>query len=170
MLGQRLRTGMRLKIAGQEYSLEQRLPDGNLQLKHSASETLIAKPESELVTALFGGDVQLLGQNSEVDYLQTRLLQSIVSDFEALEPTDLRKLEALRRIKYVKEIKRKGITEFGKNAEALEPLIKDIARAINDPQPPCCTTLLRWHSQYERSGEDSCSCSCLQSSWNSERQ
>ena len=91
----------------------------NLQLKHTASETLIAKPESELVTALFGGDAQLLGKNGEVDYLQTRLMQSIVSDFEALEPTDLRKIEALRRIKYVKEIKRQGITEFGKNAEAL---------------------------------------------------
>jgi putative transposase len=145
---------MRLKLAGQEYSLEQRLPDGNLQMKHTASETLIAKPESELVTALFGGDVQLLGQNGEVDYLQTQLMQSVVSDFEALEPTDLRKIEALRRIKYVKEVKRQGITEFGKNAEALEPLIRDIARAINDPEPPASTTLLRWHRQYEKSGED----------------
>jgi putative transposase len=145
---------MRLKLAGQEYSLEQRLPDGNLQMKHRASETVIAKPESELVTALFGGDVQLLGQNGEVDYLQTQLMQSIVSDFEALEPTDLRKIEALRRIKYVKEIKRKGITEFGKNAGALEPLIRDIAHDSNDPQPPASTTLLRWHRQYEKSGED----------------
>jgi putative transposase len=154
MLGQRLRTGMRLKLAGQEYSLEQRLPDGNLQLKHTASETLSAKPESELVTALFGGDAQLLGKNGEVDYLQMRLMESIVSDFEALESTDLRKSEAIRRIKYVKEIKRKGLTEFGKNAEALEPLIRDIARAINDPQPPTSTTLWRWHKQYEKSGED----------------
>jgi len=154
MLGQRLRTGMRLKLAGQDYSLEQRLPDGNLQLKHTASETRIAKPESELVSALFDGDAELFGRNGEVDYLRTRLLQSIVSDFEALESTDLRKIEALRRIKYVKEIKRKGITEFGKNAEALEPLIKDLALAINDPEPPTSTTLWRWHRQYEKSGED----------------
>lgn len=154
MLGQRLRAGMRLKLAGQEYSIERRLPDGDLQLKHTASETLIAKPESELVTALFDGDAQLLGKNGEVDYLQTKLMESIVSDFEALESTDLRKIEALRRIKYVKEINRKGLTEFGKNAEALEPLIRDIGRAINDPQPPTSTTLWRWHRQYEKSGED----------------
>ena len=39
MLGQRLRAGMRLKLAGQEYSLEQRLPDGNLQMKHKVTLT-----------------------------------------------------------------------------------------------------------------------------------
>ncbi len=154
MLGQRLRTGMRLKLAGQEYSLEQLLPDGNLHLKHTASETLIAKPESELVTSLFGGDAQLLGKNGEVDYLQTRLMQSVVSDFEALEPTDLRKIEALRRFKYVKEIKRRGITGFGKNGETLNALIRDIAGAINDPQAPSCLTLWRWNREYEKSGQD----------------
>jgi putative transposase len=145
---------MRLKLAGQEYSLEQLLPDGNLHLKHTASETLIAKPESELVTSLFGGDAQLLGKNGEVDYLQTRLMQSVVSDFEALEPTDLRKIEALRRFKYVKEIKRRGITGFGKNGETLNALIRDIAGAINDPQAPSCLTLWRWNREYEKSGQD----------------
>jgi len=154
MLGQRLRTGMRLKIAGQEYSLEQRSPDGNLQLKHTASEMLVAKPENELVTALFEGDAELLGKNGEVDYLQTKLMQSIVSDFESLDAGDLRKIEALKRIKYVKEIKRRGITGFGKNAEALSALIRDIARATNDPKPPSCFTLWRWHREYKRSGED----------------
>lgn len=154
MLGQRLRAGMRLKLAGQEYALEQRLPDGNLQLKHTATKTLIAKPESELVTALFGGDAQLLGKNGEVDYLQTKLMQSIVSDFESLDAGDLRKIEALKRLNYVKEIKRRGITGFGKNAEALNALIRDIARAINDPKAPSCFTLWRWHREYKKSGED----------------
>ena len=154
MLGQRLRMGMRVKLAGQEYTLEQRLPEGDLQLKHNASETLIAKSETELVTALFEGDAQLLGKNGEVNYLQTKLMQSIVSDFEALDDTDLRKIEALKRLKYIKEIKRRGITEFGKNADALDALIRDIARATNDPKPPCCSTLWRWHREYEKSGED----------------
>jgi len=154
MLGQRLRAGMRLKVAGQEYSLEQRLPDGNLQLKHTASETLIAKPENELVTALFEGDAELLGKNGEVDYLQTKLMQSLVSDFESLDAGDRRKIEALKRMNYVKEIKRRGITGFGKNAELLNALIRDIARATNDPKPPSCFTLWRWHREYRKSGED----------------
>jgi putative transposase len=145
---------MRLKLAGQEYSLEQRLPDGNLQLKHTASETLIAKPESELVISLFGGDAELLGKNGEVDFLQTKLMQSIVSDFESLDTGDLRKIEALKRLTYVKEIRRRGITGFGKNAETLNALIRDVACVTNDPKPPSCFTLWRWHREYKRSGED----------------
>lgn len=154
MLGQRLRIGMRIKLAGQEHTVEQRLPNGDLQLKHIVSETMIAKPESDVVSALFGGDAELLGKNGEVIYLQTKLAESIVNDFEALDATDLRKIEALRRIRYVTEIKRRGITGFGKNAEVLKALIKDVARAIDDPRSPSCTTLWRWHREYEKSGND----------------
>ena len=82
------------------------------------------------------------------------ILQSIVSDFESLDAGDLRKIEALKRIKYVKEIKRRGITGFGKNAAELNVLIRDIARATNDPKPPSSFTLWRWHREYKRSGED----------------
>ncbi len=154
MLGQRLRTGMRVKLAGQEHTIEQRLPSGELQLKHTVSGTMIATPESDIISALFGGEAELLGKNGEVDYLQTKLAESIVNNFEALDATDLRKIEALRRIKYVKEIKRRGITGFGKNAEALKALIRDIATVINDSRPPSCVTLWRWKREYEKSGDD----------------
>jgi len=46
MLGQRLRTGMRVKLAGQEHTIEQRLPNGKLQLKHTVSGTMILKATS----------------------------------------------------------------------------------------------------------------------------
>jgi putative transposase len=154
MLGQRLRRGMHLKFVGQEYSVEQRLPDGQLQLKHVASENLSAKSEQEILKALFEGAAELLGSNGEVSKLQTRREQSCVNDFEALEDTDTRKREALRRFEYVKGVTKHRLTDFGKNAHELKPVVEETSKAINDPKPPACVTLYRWYKDYRASGDD----------------
>src|SRR5258707_5244314 len=101
MKGQRLRQGMQIKFAGQRYSIKHRLADGEIQLKHLATETLLAKPEAEILKALFEGAAELLGANEEVEMLQARRQWSTVNDFEALDESDPRKREALRRLKYI---------------------------------------------------------------------
>jgi putative transposase len=154
MLGQRLRKGMHLKFVGQEYSVEQRLPDGQLQLKHVASENLSAKSEQEILKALFEGAAELLGSNGEVSKLQARREQACVNDFEALEDTDTRKRETLRRFEYVKGVTKHRLTDFGKNAHELKPVVEETSKAINDPKPPACVTLYRWYKDYRASGDD----------------
>src|SRR2546430_576176 len=115
MRGQRLRRGMHIKFAGQRYSIESRLSDADIQLKHLATETLLPKPEAEILEALFEGAAELLGANGEVETLQATRDSSIVNDFGALEDTDPRKREALRRLNYVDAIRKERLTDFGKN-------------------------------------------------------
>ncbi|HXM51208.1 MAG TPA: hypothetical protein VN956_25415 [Pyrinomonadaceae bacterium] len=67
MKGQRLRQGLQIKLSGQRYSIEKRLANGELQLKHLATETLCSKPEAEILKALFEGIAELLGANGEVE-------------------------------------------------------------------------------------------------------
>jgi hypothetical protein len=154
MRSQKLRTGMHIKIAGQEYNIEQRLPNGDLQLKHLASETFSAKPEAEIVKSIFDGAAELLGSNGEVTYLEKRRAESRVNDFAALEETDPRKKEAHRRLKYVNGIKKRGLTEFGKDGKNLKPVIDEVSKTFDDPRPPSCGTLSRWHRDYAASGDD----------------
>jgi putative transposase len=145
---------MHIKFTGQEYTIEQRLPNNDLQLKHVASETLLAKPESEVIQALFTEDAELLGDSSEVSYLRMRQTQSLVNDFSALDDNDLRKIEAKRRIKYIEEIRRQGVTEFGKNPEKVQLIIDKVSEAFGDSTPPSCVTLWRWNKDYTASGDD----------------
>src|SRR5437899_1661325 len=105
MRGQQLRQGMQLKFAGQRYSIEERLADGELQLKHLATDTLLTKSEAEILNALFEGTAELLGANGEVENLQARRQWACVNDFQALDDSDPRKREALRRLKYVEGIR-----------------------------------------------------------------
>ena len=70
MKGQRLRIGMHVKLQGQEYSIEQRLSDGQLQLKHIATGTLSAKTDDDVVRALCEGVAELVGNNGEAGALE----------------------------------------------------------------------------------------------------
>src|SRR5260370_7453848 len=88
MRGQRLRQGIHIKFSGQRYAIERRLADGELQLKHLATETLSSQPEEEILKALFQGGAELLGSNGEVESLQARRQWPSVTDFEALKPKD----------------------------------------------------------------------------------
>lgn len=109
MKGQRLRQGMQIKLSGQRFSIEKRLADGELQLKHLATEILTNKPEKEILNAVFEGAAELLGAKGEVEMLQARRQLSTVNDFEALDESDPRKREALRRLKYIEAV-RKAVT------------------------------------------------------------
>ncbi len=154
MKGQRLRRGMQIKFAGQRYSVAERLTDGELQLRHLATETLLAKPEAKILKALFEGVAELLGTNGGVENLQGRRQWSGVNDFEALEETDPRKREALRRSNYVQAMRKARLTDFGKNAEKLKPIIERVCKAIHDPSKPSCMTAYRWQKDYTASGDD----------------
>lgn len=154
MRGQRLRRGMQIKLSGQRYAIEKRLADGELQLKHLATEILTNKPETEILSALFEGAAELLGANGEVEILQARCQWSTVNDFEALDDLDPRKTEALRRLKYIEAVRKAPLTDFGKNAYRLKPIIERVSREIRDGNMPSCVTLSRWHKVYTGSGDD----------------
>ena len=154
MKGQHLRQGMQIKFSGQRYSIEKRLDDGELQLKHLATETLSSKPEAEIVKALFAGVAELLGANGEVENLQARRQWSSINDFEALAESDPCKRQAVRKLKYIEETRKARLVDFGKNARNLKPIIERVGKAIRDPRTPSCMTVSRWHKAYTEAGDD----------------
>jgi putative transposase len=154
MKGQRLSRGMQLKFAGQRYSIEKRLADDELQLKHIATEALTAKPEKEILKALFEGAAELLGTNGEAEVLLARRHWASVNDFEALDESDPRKREALRRLKYIEAVRKARLTDFGKNSHRLKPIIERVSSQIRDGNMPSCVTLARWNKVYTGSGDD----------------
>jgi putative transposase len=145
---------MHVKLQGQEYSIAQRLSDGQIQLKHIATGTLSAKSDHDIVRALFEGVAELVGNNGEAAKLEARREWTGVNDFEALEDGDPRKTEALRRLGYVKAARKSGLTNFGKNAKNLKPVIEKVSKTIKDPKPPTCITVSRWHKTYTAAGDD----------------
>lgn len=58
---------MPIKFAGQEYSIEQRVPDSQLQLKHIASGTLSMKSEHEIVRPMSSAEGEMLASTYKKD-------------------------------------------------------------------------------------------------------
>lgn len=97
MLGQRFRKGMYLVINEREYTIEQRLPSKDFQLKDIITNECRSISEQTLIEELFNGRIELLGEQREYTRLQLKQAKSLVSDFSALEENDPRKIKALRR-------------------------------------------------------------------------
>lgn len=68
MKRQQLRVGMRLRLSGQEYLIEQRLPDGQVLFKHIASGNLSARPEHEIAKAMSRDDGEVAYEMDEARY------------------------------------------------------------------------------------------------------
>lgn len=145
---------MQIKLAGQRYAIEKRLANGEIQLKHVATETLLPKTETEIVKALFGGAAELLGENGEVETLQSRRQWSNVNDFEALDDADPRKREAIRRLRYIEGVQKARLINFGKCGYKLKPIIQRVSKEIRDGDTPSCVTVIRWVNIYSASGDD----------------
>lgn len=154
MKDQRLRHGMQIKLAGQRFVIEKRFEAGDIQLRHVATETLTARPERDILKELFEGAAELLGTNGEVEMLQARREWSVVNDFEALDNADPRKREALRRLEYIEALRKAPLTDFGKNAYKLKPIIERVSKQIRDRNTPSAVTLSRWNKVYTVSGDD----------------
>jgi putative transposase len=145
---------MHLLLSGREYKIEQYLPNSEIQIKDITTNEFTSRPKSSLIEALFNGSAELLGCNHEYTHLQLKQAESLVSDFTALDINDPRKTEAKRRLEYIKEIEAQGLTQFGRNACGLKPIIEKASKLIVDNSPPSCSALRRWYKDYLSSGKD----------------
>src|SRR5260370_23079070 len=51
-------------------------------------------------------------------------------------------------------IQKARLTDFGKNARNLKPIVERVGKAIHDPCAPSCVTVSRWHKAYTAAGDD----------------
>ncbi len=144
-----LKKGLRLLLQGREYTIEQRLPTGELQLRNLLTNTCSNLKEVVLTQLLFQGELQFLGKEEETVKQQNDKRYSS-SDFTELPP-ELRE-EAKRRYSYVSRVL--SSTSLKRTATTLEPIISLVSREIKDSKPPSWLTLYRWLKNYSSSGED----------------
>src|ERR1044072_2273993 len=149
----RFRRGMHVEFRGREYVIEERLPNGDLRLRDLALDESKPVPESELIHALFEGDFEFLGDSS-VTLTQRKMFRAFVDDFNMLEDSDKRKIEAKRRYAYVKALDDIATLVFSR--VKVEPLVEKVHQEIEDPKrtPHWKTVCYGWHAQWLVSGKD----------------
>ena len=151
MASYRLRRGLHLRMHGKgDFSIEQRLPNGELQLKNVATNECIAIKESDLIQALFDGGLELLGAEQNHPLSDSRTSQQLISDLSLL--SDNLKRETKRRFAYINEVISQGVTSLTQHN--LAPVIEKVKREIDDLFPPAWLTLYRWSKRYLASGRD----------------
>ncbi|MGB5633992.1 MAG: hypothetical protein WBM86_14590, partial [Waterburya sp.] len=144
-----LKKGLRLLLQGREYTIEQRLPTGEIQLRNLLTNTCSNLKEIVLTQLLFQGELQFLSEDSSRVKQQNHKRYSS-TDFTELPPA-LRE-EAKRRYSYVSRVL--SSTPNKRTATTLEPIISLVSREIEDRQPPSWLTVYRWLKNYSSSGED----------------
>ena len=166
----RLRRNMHLRIKGQEYVIEKRLPNCEIQIKNIVTNECSSKPEAELVKILLNGDdAELLGVNRNQVWLDEHLKKSHVSDIALLEEDDPRRIEMHRREAYVLEVLRQSVSKM--TEETLRPIIDKIGAKRSEIEfaqykklsskdkakvkaKPSTSTIIRWINSYIKSGDD----------------
>lgn len=164
-----LSKGMHFIAGGQEYEILKRLPTGEIQIKNIANNECSAKQEEEIIQALFGNEIELLGDNRNQVYLKELLKKTGVSDLTLVGEDDPRRAEMERHRAYVLEVMAQRLGKL--TEESLSPIIKKVGNIRGDLEladykkltkeqkakvkaRPSVSSLIRWVNRYIKSGED----------------
>lgn len=164
---------MQLTIRGRDYTIEKRLPNGEIQIKDIVTNEYLAKPEALLVKLLFDGEADLLGDNRNQDVLRKRLERSRVTDLTLLDEADPRRPEFERRRAYVRAVMKENPRVF--TDATLLPIIQRVGAALGEYPlaefrqlpaaekvsvlrksvvQPSYSGVWKWVKRYRQSGED----------------
>ncbi|MEN9567301.1 MAG: hypothetical protein RLZZ69_2497, partial [Cyanobacteriota bacterium] len=144
-----LRRGLHLLLHGQEYSVEKRLPTGEVLLNNLLTNVRSNLKETVLTQLLFEGELQFLDSGlSETKHTSNKRFSH--RDFTQL-PEALRE-EAKRKHSYVTKVLE--LTPDKQTAKTLKPVIAEVSQEIEDSKPPSWLTLYRWHKNYIASDKD----------------
>lgn len=130
-----------------ECVIHSRLSNGELQFIQTSNHEFFSLTEEKFVASVFEGMIKFVYDESSKSGRKNQFAFSYVE----FAPPALRK-ETLRRYRYVSEIINRGVEKI--TEENLLPIIKDVAKKIQDSNPPSFTTLYRWHKKYIDSSED----------------
>jgi putative transposase len=154
MFGYGLRRGMHFEFQAREYVVEQRLPNGDIQIRDIAFNESKPIAQDKLLDALFDGQLEFLGNDGAASSVQRNIVKTFIDDIAMLESTDPRKIEFKRRLTYVRQIQIANLNSF--NATTLEPIIKRVHKETKDAKsvPHWKTVYYRWFVPFIVSGSD----------------
>jgi putative transposase len=150
--GRRFAREMKIDWNGVEYEIEERFQSGRLRLLNKLSLERREVAEAQLVDDLFDGSLKMLGIDNEERTLEIVIEHSRVQDFTSLDDDDPKKIDAKKRLTYLKGI----FAENGKQVSdtQIASAIGSISKVIDDPNSPTVRTVRRWIEKYLASGED----------------
>ncbi len=144
----RIAKGLKIRLEPQgECVIHARLSNGELQLFRTSNHEFFSLPEEKFVEGVFDGAIEFIYDESSKSGNKNKFAFSFVE----FAPPALRK-EALRRYRYVSEIINRNIEIITK--ENVLPIIKDVAKKINDLNPPSFITVYRWYRRFISSSND----------------
>jgi len=146
-----LRKGLCFRLAGRDCVIEERLSNGDLRIKDSASGDCFVRSYEQLLEALADGQLDFSEKVSVPKGLKNeeKAMQILEADFSEM-PRSWRE-ESKRRLSYISEIVNRRVTSLTENT--LRPLISNVAQAIGDAVKPSWRTVCRWSSRFKASGE-----------------
>lgn len=154
MKNYRFRRGQHIQLLGREYTVENRLASGDLQVQDIATNEYRPIPETELLNFLVEGQLEFLGEGRTSELSDRQKRKSRIDDFNLLKDNDPRKIEAKRRWAYVKEIMEKMPPKMTR--DTLNPLIECVHEATLDAKdvPHWKTVYYEWFVPFMNSGND----------------
>ena len=148
----RFEVGMHFLHQGRRYVVEQYLPDNEIQIKDLVTNEFLSKTMNTLVSALFEGKLEMIGDGENYPFLKQKLANSHAMDL-AMMKDDPQVIAARHRLEYVKEITAQGLTKI--TPKSLGSLIKKVHKSIQYPKKkPSWTTVYRWYRDFMKSGQD----------------
>lgn len=143
------RPGTQLWLKGRNYVVEKRLAQGELLLRETVTENSSQIKETTLIQLWFQGE--LVFESAATERITTTAKKDyFLADFTQI-PEELRS-EAKRKYRYVAEVLQLHLPT--RTQSSLQPVIEQIAKEIDDSNPPNWLTLYRWLKTYDSSGGD----------------
>lgn len=144
----RIAKGLKIKLEPHgECVIHARLSNGELQLLRTENHEFFSLSEEKFIAGVFDGAVEFIYDESS----KSRHKNQFAFSFVEFAPPTLRK-EALRRYRYVIEIINRNIKIITK--ETILPVIEDVAKKIEDSNPPSFSSIYRWHKRFIESSRD----------------
>jgi putative transposase len=144
----RIAKGLKLRIHPHgECIIHARLSDGEIRLCRTSDYEFFSLPEEKIVEGLFSGAIEVIDDSQPLSSGRKNFSVSFV-EFATPE----QRKEALRRYKYIAEILKQKIEKITK--ETIQPIIEEVARKIEDTNPPSIITVYRWYRRFVKSGQD----------------
>ena len=147
-----LKKGLHLLLHGQEYSLEERLPNGKIQLKNLLTNTSSKLKETVLTQLLFKGELEFLNSVNSDRFKDREQRKNSFNHIDFTQLPEALREEARRKYSYVSRVLES--TPDKQTAKTLKPVITEVSQEIEDSKPPSWSTLYRWYKNYIASDKD----------------
>jgi putative transposase len=142
MLRHSPRTGLTYRVGQDRYRLNRRLASGKLQFESELGE-IVVLTDRELQERWLAGE--WIVDESTLGSLANAIYLAVPRDLGTYP--EKQQKEAKRRQQYLHQIDPEAVPF---NPERWRPLITEAAKTIDDPYPPCPSTVHTWWRRYRR--------------------